>query len=269
MAMNLQQRQKNMRNGLVKILCDITASEGAEARNGDTIADAVISYKATGTGIMDISLGKQSGKYIYSDGWWQKESYWNCPATKVSSTVQRRHQRVDRNRFQGDIKDARGRSQEGVRFRAPPALDERFRALGSTSPRRECDPFPAAEILLVDWNTQIRLAVDQTLFHLSSTRFIGSAVRQPFVALPLPNEKGPGQSVVFHAEEYAIPASEETAIGCTAKMENDCVPCWGRPHTLLSGRGAEFVAAASRAIYQMLPRLKGVRVHFTPMRTYH
>lgn len=67
-----------------------------------------------------------------------------------------------------------------------------------------------------------------------------------------------------HAEGYAIPASEKTAIGCAAKLVNDYIPRWGCPHTLLSDRGAEFVAAASRAIYQMLGAIKRFTSSFHP-----
>ena len=76
-----------------------------------------------------------------------------------------------------------------------------------------------------------------------------NTVRWPLVSLPLPS--GPGQMVAFdllgplpktergneyvflvvdlfsrHAEGYAIPASEKTAIGCAAKLVNDCIPRW-------------------------------------------
>lgn len=55
-----------------------------------------------------------------------------------------------------------------------------------------------------------------------------------------------------HAEPYAITSAEKIAKGCASKLANDDIPRWRCLNTLLSDRGAEFVSAVCREVFEMM-----------------
>ena len=84
----------------------------------------------------------------------------------------------------------------------------------------------------------------------------------PQVAAAAPAAYDSGRLAPFLA--YTITKGKNNTGGCAARLVNDYIPRWGRPHTFLSDRGAELISDVCREVFKVLGSVKKYMSSYHP-----